>query len=284
MMIRKLANCIFIFLLIPTIISCGQTDSKRESNKSLTKISDSTLTEIRPKQRFTYSYGAIVRGDTSLKEIALVFTGDEFGDGGKFISETLEKLEIKASFFLTGNFYRNKEYSELIRKLLDEGNYLGSHSDKHLLYCDWEDRDSLLVNRKEFFDDVDNSFAEMARFGISREDAVYFLPPYEWYNDSIALWTTESSLQLVNFTGGARSNADYTYPGMGNQYVDSKSIFNSIISFEQNSVSGMNGFILLVHIGTDPRRTDKFYYYLPRLITELKSHGYGFVRIDELLD
>jgi peptidoglycan/xylan/chitin deacetylase (PgdA/CDA1 family) len=113
---------------------------------------------------------------------------------------------------------------------------------------------------------------------------VYFLPPFEWHNDSIAAWTNQSGLQLVNFTGGTRSNSDYTYPGMGNQYVDSKTIYNSIISFEQQSASGLNGFILLIHIGTDLRRTDKFYFYLPELLKELMNRDYRFVRIDELLN
>ncbi|HEY5406039.1 MAG TPA: hypothetical protein VIJ92_03090 [Ginsengibacter sp.] len=45
----------------------------------------------------------------------------------------------------------------------------------------------------------------------------------------------------------------------------------------------LNGFILLVHIGTDPRRTDKFYNQLPQLINELKKRGYEFVKINELL-
>ncbi len=62
---------------------------------------------------------------------------------------------------------------------------------------------------------LNNSFSEMAKFGIKKEEASYFLPPYEWYNDSIASWTNESGLKLVNFTGGTRSNADYTYPGNG---------------------------------------------------------------------
>ena len=235
------------------------------------------------ENHFTLSHGAIVRGDTTTKEIALVFTGDEFGDGGSFISETLEKKNIKASFFLTGNFYRNREFGPIIRELLKNGNYLGSHSDRHLLYCDWTKRDSLLVSKREFIDDLNNSFSEMAAFGIEREDASFFLPPYEWYNDTIASWSYESGLKLINFSGGTRSNADYTYPGMGSQYVDSKTIYNSIISYEQQSVSGMNGFILLVHIGTDPERTDRFYYLLPELLKELKSRGYRFVRIDDLL-
>jgi peptidoglycan/xylan/chitin deacetylase (PgdA/CDA1 family) len=58
----------------------------------------------------------------------------------------------------------------------------------------------------------------------------------------------------------------------------------SILEYEERSISGLNGFILLVHIGTDPRRTDKFYKYLPELITRLKSRGYQFERIDELLN
>ena len=49
-----------------------------------------------------------------------------------------------------------------------------------------------------------------------------------------------------------------------------------------NSTNGLNGFILLVHIGTDARRTDKFYRQLPQLITELKNKNYQFVRIDQM--
>ena len=121
------------------------------------------------EKHFSYSHGAIVRGDTTTKEIALVFTGDEFGDGGSFISETLEKKKIKASFFLTGNFYRNREFEPVIKELLKNGNYMGSHSDRHLLYCDWAKRDSLLVSKNEFIDDLNNSFSEMSRFGIEKE-------------------------------------------------------------------------------------------------------------------
>jgi endoglucanase len=236
------------------------------------------------EKHFTFSHGAVIRGDTTEKEIALVFTGDEFGDGAQYIMETLKKENIRASFFLTGNFYRNKDFEGVVKKLLKNGNYLGSHSDRHLLYCDWTKRDSLLVSKNEFTDDLHKSYSEMEKLGIKTEESLYFLPPYEWFNDSIAAWTTKSGLQLVNFTGGTRSNADYTYPEMGPQYVDSRIIYNSIIDYERQSVSGLNGFILLIHIGTDPRRTDKFYFYLPGLIKTLKDRDYRFVRIDELLN
>jgi len=91
-------------------------------------------------------------------------------------------------------------------------------------------------------------------------------------------------LQLVNFSPGTRSTADYTYPEMGNKYVSSDTIMNSIKQYEEQSTNRLNGFILLVHIGTDPGRTDKFYSRLGELIKYLKNRGYRFAKIDELLD
>jgi len=229
------------------------------------------------------SHGGIIRGDTTLKKIALVSTGDGFGDGGKKWVKILKNEKINASFFLTGNFYRNPKFKSVINKLKKNGNYLGSHSDQHLLYCDWNKRDSLLVTHEQFTNDIKNAYRELSDWGIIKDKAHYFLPPYEWYNDSIAKWASEMGLQLINFTPGTYSNADYTYPEMGKRYLGSQAILDSIENFEVKSTNGLNGFILLVHIGTDPRRTDKFYDHLPQLISALKSRGYQFVRIDELL-
>ena len=229
------------------------------------------------------SHGGIIRGDTTQKKIALVFTADEFGDGAAFITKILKNRKIKGSFFFTGNFYRNPEFKSVIQQLIKDGHYLGSHSDKHLLYCAWENQDSLLVSKEEFTEDVQNSYKEMESFGIRKEDAHFYLPPYEWYNDTISAWTKEMDLQLINFTPGTRSNADYTFPEMGNKYVDTETIFQSILNFEQTKPYGLNGFVLLIHFGTDPRRTDKFYHQLPALIKELKNRGYDFLKVNELL-
>ena len=53
---------------------------------------------------FQIDHGAIVSGESSKKNIAIVFTGDEFADGGNTIINTLKQENIKASFFLTGGF------------------------------------------------------------------------------------------------------------------------------------------------------------------------------------
>lgn len=235
-----------------------------------------------PANRFSYSHGAIVRGDSWQKKMALVFTGDEFADGGNFIAKTLNEQKIKASFFFTGRFYDNAAFRNIIRQLKKGGNYLGPHSNQHLLYCDWTRRDSLLVTREDFMNDLLVNLDIMHGKDINTFQTKYFLPPYEWYNDTIASWAKDMGLQLVNFTPGTFSNADYTTPAMKN-YRNSETIYNSITSYERSMPAGLNGFLLLLHIGTDPGRTDKFYKRLPELIKYLKAKGYQFQTVDQLL-
>ena len=231
----------------------------------------------------TYVEGGIVRGDTTEPALALIFTGDTYADGGTHIREVLAWHNVPATFFFTGHFYRNPAFTDLIENLRSDGHYLGAHSDQHLLYCSWENRDSLLVTREVFLADLDDNYREIERFGIRKKDAQYFMPPYEWYNAQISTWTTEHGLTLVNFTPGTRSNADYTTPDMENRYVSSDTILLSILAYEQQDPHGLNGFLLLLHIGTDPARTDKMYHRLDTLLTALRKRGYHFERIDALL-
>ncbi len=254
-----------------------------ESPRSKPRLSPAaTGSPVPVNKNFTYSHGAIIRGDSTKKQIALVFTGHEFGDGLDFTRNTLNHEKVNASFFFTGQFYRTDSFARTIRQLKNDGHYLGAHSDKHLLYCDWNKRDNLLVTRAEFKTDLVDNYTSMQVHGIADKRAVYFLPPFEWYNDSIATWTKEMGLQLINYTPGTRSHADYTWPGMKN-YQNSETIYNSIINYEKSGSAGLNGFILLVHPGTDPKRTDKFYHRLPGLIRYLKAKGYQFQTVEQLL-
>jgi peptidoglycan/xylan/chitin deacetylase (PgdA/CDA1 family) len=139
-----------------------------------------------------------------------------------------------------------------------------------------------LVTKQQFVEDVKVNIEEIVKTGAKKKEINYFIPPYEWYNDSIAKWTKELNMQLVNFSPGTKSTADYTWPDLKN-YRSSEEIYKSIIEKEKADVNGLNGFILLLHIGTDPRRTDKFYNKLDDLLKEFKKMGYEFSSIDDIL-
>lgn len=229
-----------------------------------------------------YSHGGLIRLDTTKKEIYLTFTGGDYNDGRKRVLQSLKKKKVKAQFFFTGDYYRYPENARHIRKLKQRGHYLGAHSDKHLLYASWENRDSLLVSKSSFQEDLLANYQIMQEFGIQKKDASFFMPPYEWYNQKISTWTHEMGLILLNFSPGTRSNADYTTPDMGERYLSSQRIFDSILKYEEESSNGLNGFILLLHIGTHPDRKDKFYNRLDTLIDVLRERGYSFSLLSEL--
>jgi peptidoglycan/xylan/chitin deacetylase (PgdA/CDA1 family) len=225
--------------------------------------------------------GAVVRGPKEGRRLALVFTGHEFAEGGQTILCELAKHKARAAFFLTGDFLANPEFKPLIRRIVDEGHFLGPHSDKHLLYCTWDKSKKTLVSREAFAADMRDNLEKLARFGVDQPR--YFLPPYEHYSGDIAAWTTQLGLQLINFTPGTRSNADYTEDAAAN-FVSSRAIFESIIRQERQGSHGLSGFLLLLHLGAGPRRTDKFHTHFGDLLNDLAGKGYQFVRVDELLE
>lgn len=231
-------------------------------------------------QHSTVEQGGIVRGDSTKKQVALVFTGDEFGDGLPVITKTLQKQQVKAAFFLTGRFYRNPAFTPYLKQLYNQGHYMGPHSNGHLLYNDWVKRDSLLVTQKTFTEDMQQNLAAISALNMDTTKIKCYIPPFEWWNDTIAAWSNSIGLQVINFTPGIRTNADYTYPEMGTAYKSTEWILQNLKQLTVNR--NLNGYIILVHAGTDARRKDKLYNRLNELISFFKASGYVFKRADEL--
>ena len=233
-------------------------------------------------KNITKNHGAIVRGDSTKKEIELVFTADEFGDGIPTILETLQKQNINASFFFTGRFYNNPLNEANIKSLYNNFHYLGPHSNDHLLYCDWNKRDSTLISRGTFMHDYNLNEQAMEKLKVYEPWQRFFIPPYEWWNDDVARWCNEIGISLFNLTPGSVTNADYTYPEMGPSYKSSDELLNYIKQLSKQR-NGLNGYILLIHAGTDPRRKDKLYNRLNEMIDFLKNEGYSFKKMDQIL-
>lgn len=223
-----------------------------------------------------YQDGGIIRTDPSVKHIDFVFTAADKADGAERIISTLRKYNIKGGFFFTGEFF--EMYPDVVRRLVAEGHYVGSHSYGHLLYAPWGNRDSLLVTKQEFEEDIFKSYKVLREFGIT--DAPYFIPPYEHYNATISSWARQLGLQVINYTPGTITNGDYTTPEM-KRYFSSKEILGRIWEYERTDPNGLNGHIMLIHFGTDPARTDKFYDKLPGLIRELRRKGYSFTPLKD---
>ncbi|MCL2728103.1 MAG: glycoside hydrolase family 9 protein, partial [Bacteroidales bacterium] len=220
-------------------------------------------------------YGAVVRRDPSKKEISLIFSADTQFEGGNKVLDVLKKHNTLGSFFLTGDCLRMVEHKALIERIIKEGHYVGPHSDKHLLYAPWENRQKTLVGGDSLRNDIMRNVKELEKFGVSADKQLWYLPPYEYYNDETVKVSATLGLRVMNLTPGSLTNADYTTPEMRN-YRSSQTLFDHVLDMDEKN--RLNGAILLIHPGTSDRRPDKFYDRLDELMTELKKRGYSFKR------
>jgi peptidoglycan/xylan/chitin deacetylase (PgdA/CDA1 family) len=131
-------------------------------------------------QNVSDQQGAVIRTDTLQKNIYLCFTGHDFYEGFEHILGVLNKHKIKASFFLTGDFVR--QHTDLVKTIANDGHFIGAHSDKHLLYCDWIKRDSLLHPADEIKADIQHNLLALENLGVRPKN---FMPPNEWNNQKV---------------------------------------------------------------------------------------------------
>ncbi|WP_286884026.1 MULTISPECIES: polysaccharide deacetylase family protein [Sphingobacterium] len=213
--------------------------------------------------------------------MALVFTGHDLSEGTAEVLASLKHNGVKGSFFLTGDYLRTPGFKPYVRQMLSDGHWISGHSDKHILVSDWGSREVLLVKRDSFVADLKANLKALEGAGVKREQLSYYIPSYEWYNSETVDWAKAVGLNSVNYTPGIRTAADYTYPEMGGRYLSSTAILDNLWSYEARY--GLNGFLILIHMGTDDRRKDKLYHHLDDIISILKGKGYQLVDVPDLL-
>jgi len=199
---------------------------------------------------WSYYQGGVIRGDVRKKKLALIFTGGEHGGGSKHILDTLDKKNVKASFFVTGGYVAVPGYDVWLKRMVKEGHYLGPHSHAHLLYAPWDNRNVSLVTEAQFKDDLKNNIDELRAFGaMPKGKTIYFIPPYEWYNAQHTAWAEDMGCLLFNFTPGSGSHRDWA-PRGHKAFKPSRQILADILKCEATAPHGLNGHLLLLHLGS----------------------------------
>ena len=218
------------------------------------------------------------------KSIYLIFTGhhsqDDDGyfenfDGAEFVLNTLNEHNIKGSFFPTGVCFEVDKYKPVLRNIVKDGHYLSGHSFAHLLLCSYENLDENLVT----LDSIVNDNVELERvlqeLGLTKEQYIWMVPPYEHYNQFSADAYRDLGYKLANPTPGLVTSMDW----MGEDhpaYHSAEQMINNIWDFEKEHT--LNGAIILIHAMDYPIREheDRPYRYLGEIIPKLKEMGYDF--------
>ena len=199
-------------------------------------------------------YNAYCVGKTDEKVIYLTFDAGYENGYAENILDTLKKHDVKAAFFLVGN-YLEKE-PDLVKRMIKEGHIVGNHTYNH--------PDMSKISEKESFKKELYSLKELYESITGEEMPMYYRPPQGKFN--------EENLKLANELGYKTIFWSLAYTDWQNDKQPSKEF-----AFSKLIPRIHPGAVVLLHI-TSKTNSE----ILDELLTKWEEMGYTFQTLDEL--
>jgi peptidoglycan-N-acetylglucosamine deacetylase len=188
--------------------------------------------------------------ETKGNKIALTFNAAYGKDYTDQIVDILDKNNIKATFFLVGNWVDN--YPEKLYKLVGKGHEIGNHSNTHPYFTQ--------ITKNQIKSEVTLTSSKIKK--LTGINTYLFRAPYGDYNSDVINTVTKLKNQCIQWDV---DSLDWQNPGT---YF----IYNNIMKGVDK------GSIILMH--TNAVQTP---LVLNKIIVDLKNKGYIFVKISELI-
>ena len=273
--IRNLVAAVVVLVFLSTLATAGNA-AVDSLPKSVAKVGDPLLATISTEQDTHWQYARsivyksvrellqqhkaeldkgityhkLVHGDINRKEIALTFDDGPHMDFTPKLLEILKKCNVKATFFVVGEMAEKNP--DLIRAEVAAGHSVANHTYHHV---------NLTKIPEEYVATEIKACGEVIK-SITGKAPHLFRPPGGDYNKQVAQVSVALDYTMVLWTDDP---ADYANPGVS--VLDSRLM---------NRISP--GGIILIHDGAKETLD-----VLPKVINRLKSKGYKFVTVDEMI-
>ncbi len=220
-------------------------------------------------------------GSVSNKMLALTFDGGSDDAHTEEILEILRQNNLHCTLFLTGKFM--EKHPSLVREMLKDGHEIGNHTFDHphlTTYSENYRQDTRPEVTRKFLQrellKTDSIF-----FGISGKHLKpYWRAPYGEYNRQILTWAAELGYLHVRWTKGF-DTYDWITDASSKLYRTPAEIYQHIMAEERSRPQGLNGIIVLMHLGSH-RDNNHIFETMPKLIREIKRRGYALGSISDL--
>jgi peptidoglycan/xylan/chitin deacetylase (PgdA/CDA1 family) len=187
------------------------------------------------------------------KAIALTFDDGPSSEKTVALLDLLKSDNVQATFFVLGT--NVEKYPQIITRMKSEGHLVAGHSYSHpRMILMWPQ------NIREQIEKTDNILSN-----LDIAPSKYFRPPYMDEMLILPLILQEKEKVIVGYD--VDPLAQYDNP------MDAKKVSDFVIRNTQP------GSIVILHDGVNSN-TEEFIKAVHAIITQLKSNGYNFVRID----
>lgn len=194
--------------------------------------------------------------DSKAKRVALTFDDGPDRKYTPLILDVLKKNEVKATFFVVG--VQVSKFGDVLERIVKEGHAVGNHS--------WDHAD-LTKKTPEQIDEEIGKTDEAIRKAIGSGTDL-FRPPYGANDTNVKKAAASAERKLVLWTVDTRDWSGST----------PKEILEKI-----RKQTKPGGIILMHSFGGKGGKLDNTVEALPQVIDYLKSEGYTFVTVPELL-
>ncbi len=229
------------------------------------------------------------RGNRSVREVALTFDGHDLANVADEILEILKDAHVRVTMFLGGQFIRR--HPEIVRRMLADGHQIGNHLDTHPHLTSYAENGRHATRPGVTREAVTTELTRAeASFGAltGRAMAPYWRAPYGEHNAEIRTWAGEAGYRHVGWTrGGGRAEdldtRDWVADRGSHLYRTRAEVASRLLGFGQRTSEGMNGGIVLMHLGS-LRTADRPHEELPHVLQSLQAQGYRLVTVSTLLE
>ena len=218
-----------------------------ETASAMARVENYELNVLPMKSRELPVYG-VGRSDD---RIALTIDAAWDADKTPFILDTLDKYNVKATFFLCGVWV--KQYPDYVKEIARRGHEIGNHS---LTHPHMSRMDSIAIQKE--LSDLDDMLQE-----LTGKRSTLFRAPFGEYNDMVIKAAHEAGYEVIQWS---RDTVDWK------QDRSAQTILDGVLKKLQS------GDIILCH-----NNGYKIETYLPVLIETAQQKGFTFVTVSELL-
>ncbi len=230
----------------------------------------------------------ITRGSLYKKELSLTFDGGSNTNEAMLILDTLRERGIRTTIFLTGQFMiKNPMF---VKIMVEDGHEIGNHMYSHSHLTDYGKsfrHTTLKGVTKQFVQKELLTTANIFEKLTGQEMSPLWRAPFGEINEDIKMWAYEAGYLHIGWTTDRRrkeslDTLDWVSDKSSKLYMTSQEIKQRILTFGKDTQAGLNGGIILMHLGTQ-RKTERPAERLGEIIDNLTERGYKFVKISSMV-